>query len=97
MECFCCASPLRGCFNSAVFRPSNGIWYSQRSQTGFTFSQFGQNGDVPVPGDHDNDGKNDLAIFRSGNWYVLRSGNNSFAGIAFGSATDVPVPAAYLP
>ena len=34
----------------AVFRPSNGIWYLNRSTAGFTGVQFGQNGDKPIPG-----------------------------------------------
>jgi hypothetical protein len=32
-----------------VFRPSNGTWYLLRSAAGFTGSQFGANGDVPIP------------------------------------------------
>ena len=80
-----------GCF-------STGSWYVQRSQMGFMAAQFGQNGDVPVPGDYDNDGKHDLAVFRGGNWYVMRRVDNQFVGVTFGtSTTDVPIPAAYLP
>ncbi|MCY7376331.1 MAG: FG-GAP-like repeat-containing protein, partial [Pyrinomonadaceae bacterium] len=82
----------------SVFRASNGTWYRINSSNGaFVFNQFGQNGDRPVPGDYDNDGKNDLAIFRSGVWYGLRSGDNSVFGVAYGAATDIPIPAAYLP
>jgi uncharacterized delta-60 repeat protein len=82
----------------AVFRPSNGYWYRLNSSNGaFVQAQFGQNGDKAVPGDYDDDGKNDLAVFRSGTWYVLRSGDNSVAGTSFGTAGDIPVPAAYLP
>ena len=33
----------------AVWRPSNGIWFEQRSTSGFFATQFGQNGDKPVP------------------------------------------------
>ena len=80
----------------AVFRPANGYWYRLNSSTGaFAFNQFGQNGDRPTPGDYDNDGKTDLAVFRNGVWYGLRSNDNSFFGVAFGAATDVPIQAAY--
>jgi hypothetical protein len=33
----------------AVYRPSNGTWYLQRSQLGFTAIQFGIAEDIPVP------------------------------------------------
>jgi hypothetical protein len=33
----------------AVFRPSNGTWYLNRSTAGFTGMQFGTSGDVPTP------------------------------------------------
>lgn len=33
----------------AVFRPSNGVWYVNRSTVGFTGTQFGASGDRPVP------------------------------------------------
>ena len=82
----------------AVFRPSNGYWYRLNSSNGgFVAAQFGQNGDKPVAADYDNDGKTDLAIFRNGTWYGLRSTDNSVFGVAFGTATDTPIPAAYLP
>ncbi|MCY7375644.1 MAG: hypothetical protein LH472_06690 [Pyrinomonadaceae bacterium] len=83
----------------AVWRPSNGVWYRLNSSTGggLVGQTFGQAGDRPVPGDYDNDGKNDLAVYRGGIWYVQRSSDNSFFGVAYGAATDVPVPSAYLP
>ncbi|MFN2393994.1 MAG: FG-GAP repeat domain-containing protein, partial [Pyrinomonadaceae bacterium] len=51
----------------AVFRPSNGIWYLQRSQLGFTGIAFGTIEDKPVPADYDGDGKADVAVFRPSN------------------------------
>jgi hypothetical protein len=33
----------------SVFRPSNGVWYLQRSQAGFTGVTFGASEDKPVP------------------------------------------------
>jgi len=35
--------------DAAVFRPSNGVWYLNRSTSGFTGVSFGQNGDKPIP------------------------------------------------
>ena len=59
----------------SVYRPSNNIWYLNRSQAGFTAVQFGAAGDLLTPADFTGDGKTDIAVFRpsNGNWYVLRS------------------------
>jgi hypothetical protein len=50
-----------------VFRQSDGNWYFHNSgdhqYTGF---HWGQNGDIPVPGDYDGDGYADVAVFRDG-------------------------------
>ncbi|MCA1624576.1 MAG: FG-GAP-like repeat-containing protein [Acidobacteria bacterium] len=78
----------------SVFRPSNGVWYLQQSQAGFTGIQFGQAGDKIVPADYDGDGKTDVAVYRDGIWYLQRS-LQGFTGVPFGAATDIPVPADY--
>ena len=44
----------------AVFRPSNGTWYMQRSLLGFTAAQFGDSQDKPVAADYDGDAKTDM-------------------------------------
>jgi hypothetical protein len=75
----------------SVFRPTGGLWYLQRSQTGFTALQFGIETDRIVPADYDGDGKTDVAVFRNNLWYLLRS----TAGLSvenFGLPGDVPVP-----
>jgi FG-GAP-like repeat len=78
----------------AVFRPSNGVWYIANSGTnGLSYIQFGLNGDNPVAGDYDGDGKTDAAVYRNGVWYRLKSFNNTFDVISFGLPTDLPVPA----
>ncbi len=76
----------------SVFRPSNGAWYLQQSQNGFSGISFGQAADKITPADYDGDGKTDVAVYRSGTWYLQRS-SLGFTGIAFGSPTDTPVPA----
>ncbi len=76
----------------SVFRPSDGTWYLQQSQAGFTGIQFGLATDKIVPADYDGDGKSDVAVYRDGTWYLQRS-RDGFTGIAFGAATDIPMPA----
>jgi len=78
----------------SVFRPSNGAWYLNQSQNGFTGLMFGISTDKIVPADYDGDGKTDVAVFRpsSGTWYLQRS-QAGFTGIGFGSIEDIPQPA----
>lgn len=77
----------------SVFRPSNGVWYLNRSGAGFTAFQYGMNGDKPVTADYDGDGKADAAIYRNGQWYRLKSATNSTDVVTFGLPTDIPSPA----
>lgn len=81
----------------AVFRPSNGTWYSMNIDSGAVIQQqFGSNGDRIVPGDYDGDGETDFAVFRpsNGSWYIQRS-TAGFYGVQFGAASDVPVAGDY--
>jgi hypothetical protein len=77
-----------------VFRPATGTWYIQGTTSGFFARQWGQNGDIPLDGDFDGDGKNDIGIFRpmDGNWYILRSGTGNPYAIHWGQNGDIPVP-----
>lgn len=83
----------------AVWRPSNGTWYVMENGQGsqaVTFG-FGLNGDKPVPGDFDGDGKTDFSVWRpsDGVWYVWRSGSNDYYGFQFGISSDLPAQADY--
>ncbi len=80
----------------SVFRPSDGVWYVNGSQTGFSATQFGLSSDQITPGDFDGDGKTDIAVWRpsTGTWYLLRS-TAGFTAMQWGLSTDLPVPEDY--
>lgn len=78
----------------AVFRA--GIWYLLRSGQGFAAFQFGIANDIPVPADYDGDGHADAAIYRGGVWWISKSQSGSAEATTFGSATDKPIPSAFL-
>lgn len=82
----------------AVWRPSNGTWYVLGGPgSAQTFYGWGSNGDIPVQGDFDGDGKTDFAVYRQSNttWYIVNSSNGSESYMNFGSTTDIPVVADY--
>ncbi len=77
----------------SVFRPSNGTWYIQPTQSNnFYGVQFGFSTDKLVPADYDGDGKTDIAVYRAGTWYLQRS-QQGFLAFNFGLAEDIPQPA----
>ncbi|MBC7796756.1 MAG: esterase-like activity of phytase family protein [Pyrinomonadaceae bacterium] len=45
--------------------------------------------------DFDGDGRSDLAVFRNGEWFALRSSDNALFSQSFGLSTDVLTPADY--
>ena len=59
--------------------------------TGRVLQIWGQAGDIPVPGDYDGNGTTDIAVFRSGQWYIQGHGPAS----SLGPAGDIPVPGDY--
>ena len=82
----------------AVFRPSNGVWYSLNSSNGNTPAvQFGTAGDKVVAGDFDGDGKSDIGVYRPSNgvWYWLNSSDGNFRFIQFGVSEDRPAVGDY--
>ena len=84
--------------DTAVFRPSTGVWYSYNSSNNtIRIQQFGSNGDVPASEDYDGDNISDIGVFRPSNnaWYYYRSSDNTFAGFGFGSNGDIPAQGDY--
>ena len=63
------------------------------------YTQFGQNGDFPAPGDYDGDGKRDFVVQRNaGNGtanFFMKMSNSANATVNFGTPTDVIVPGDY--
>ena len=85
----------------AVFRPSNGTWYIIPSGNPSVpiVTQWGTQGDIPVPGDYYGTGRTDIAVFRpsAGTWYILPPSGSQSAPILqqWGTSGDILVPGDY--
>jgi subtilisin-like proprotein convertase family protein len=101
--CSCATPTSRADFDGdgrsdiSVFRPSEGNWYLNQSNSGFAVLNWGLSGDRLAPGDFDGDQKTDFAVFRAAadssqpDFYVLRSSNFTFSGYSWGLPDDIPV------
>jgi hypothetical protein len=85
-----------------VFRPSTGEWYLDNGNGTWdgcgvdACFAFGMSRDVPVPRDYDGDGKTDVAVYRNGGWYILRSSDGGVVTVGWGGEPqDIPVPRDY--
>ncbi len=86
-----------GAVNPAVFRPSQGIWYTSTDPaTNYGAIAWGQQGDVPIPGDFDGDRRTDTAVFRQGIWYIRLSTTSSLRSVQWGVSSDTPIPSAFI-
>jgi len=76
----------------AVVRSVSGTlgWYIQRSTLGFAGQAFGSSFDSLVPGDYDGDLQWDIAVWRSGTFYLLSSVTGTLRSVPFGAPGDDP-------
>lgn len=79
----------------SVFRPSEGVWYLNRSTAGFSALRFGAAGDEIVPGDFDGDNKADTAVRRGTAWYILNSNGFTVTTTTWGLAGDIAAQGDY--
>jgi hypothetical protein len=80
----------------AVYRPAINTWYfNSICANQLCREVFGDAGDVPVGGDYDGDGRDDLSTFNNGIWHVLKSLDGSKLTIKWGTTGDVPVTGDY--
>ena len=78
----------------SVFRPSDRVWYLNRSTTGFAAMLWGLSTDQPVPDDYDGDGKTDITVFRatdgpSPDFYIFRSTDSTISYVSWGTTGDI--------
>lgn len=78
----------------AVWRPSDGKFYVQRSTVGFVAFHWGMAGDVPVPAEYSANGITDFAVFRGGVFHIF-SHIQGYYTQTVGTANDRPVVADY--
>lgn len=80
----------------AIYRPREGSWYLRTGSTPLVV-HWGLAGDVPLQGDFDRDGLEDLVIYRpsTGYWWTCLSGSgydcNQRSGVPYGLPGDLPV------
>jgi hypothetical protein len=79
----------------AIWRPSTGTWWVINATGQQQSQQWGQTGDIPVPGHYDGDTASDYAIWRpsTGTWWVITAAGQRSQ--QWGQSGDIPVPGDY--
>ncbi len=97
-----------GLLDPAIMRPEGNeagvpTWYILRSSSNYTpegvyYEVWGIPTDIPVPGDYDGDGRDDVAVWRvsTGEWWILKS-TGGFTNPALGQTGDLPTVRAFIP
>lgn len=89
-----------GAPGGALYSFADGLWILQK-ESGAESVRWGVAGDVPVPGDYDGDGRDELAVYRpvDASWWIyFRNGEGrgeAGRSLAWGEPGDIPVPADY--
>ncbi|MEZ5308626.1 MAG: cytochrome c peroxidase [Pyrinomonadaceae bacterium] len=80
-----------------IYRPQNQQFWLNRSTAGVIAYQLGATGDQPFAADFTGDGTDDVGFFRpaTGEWFVLRSDDQTYFAFPFGATGDIPAPADY--
>ena len=73
-----------------IWRPTTGTWWMPDIGS----VAWGASGDVPVPGNYDDDGGTDFAVFRPSDqrWYIKFQPSGNEYVKEWGLETDIPVP-----
>src|SRR5262245_1283311 len=87
-----------------VWRPSSGTFYWLTAASGYSYASYGARqwgsqslGDVPLAGDFDRDGRDDLTVWRPGTgvWFWLTASSNyaypASGARQWGTSGDVPI------
>jgi hypothetical protein len=75
-----------------VFRPSKRHLVLAAKQRRRVYGEYSldKNGDLPVAGDYDSDGKDDVSVFRQGICIELTARTAGRVCLSFGFGTDLP-------
>jgi hypothetical protein len=79
--------------DAAMFRPSTGVWFLNRSTLGLSGAQWGISTDKVTPADFDGDGVTDITIWREAaqsTFFILNSADSTVRAEDFGVTGDDP-------